>query len=128
MIVNMKNSGQCTITGKKYKKTTLTTAVNDEYVDANEVSNIKEFGDLTLHNSDIMKDTADSLLRYYKLRKEINLKYIIEKEQSGDWVAVNNVRGQSATSLVESQSIDLVGGFLSTATCCGYSAEIRMEK
>lgn len=121
MIVNMKNSGKCTITGKKYEKTILTTSVNDEYVDVNEVANIKEFGDLTLHNSDIMKDTADSLLRYYKLRKEINLKYIIEKEQSGDWVAVNNVRGQSATSLVESQSIDLVGGFLSTATCCGYS-------
>lgn len=124
MIVNMKNSGQCTITGKKYEKTTLTTAVNDEYVDANEIANVKEFGDLTLHNSDIMKDTADSLLRYYKLRKEINLKYIIEKEQSGDWVAVNNVRGQSATSLVESQSIDLVGGFLSTATCCGYSVVV----
>lgn len=124
MIVNMKNSGQCTITGKKYEKTTLTTAVNDEYVDANEVANIKEFGDLTLHNSDIMKDTADSLLRYYKLRKEIKLKYIIEKEQSGDWVAVNNVKGQSATSLVESQSIDLVGGFLSTATCWGYSVVV----
>ena len=71
-----------------------------------------------------MKETADSLLRYYKLRKEINLKYIIEKEQSGDWVAVNNVRGQSATSLVEIQSIDLVGGFLSTATCCGYSVVV----
>lgn len=124
MIVNMKNSGQCTITGKKYEKTTLTTAVNDEYVDANEVANIKEFGDLTLHNSDIMKDTADSLLRYYKLKKEIKLKYIIEKEQSGDWVAVNNVKGQSATSLVESQSIDLVGGFLSTATCWGYSVVV----
>jgi hypothetical protein len=124
MIVNMKNSGQCTITGKKYEKTTLTTAVNDEYVDANEVANIKEFGDLTLHNSDIMKDTADSLLRYYKLMKEIKLKYIIEKEQSGDWVAVNNVKGQSATSLVESQSIDLVGGFLSTATCWGYSVVV----
>lgn len=124
MIVNMKNSGQCTITGKKYEKTTLTTAVNDEYVDANEVANIKEFGDLTLHNSDIMKDTADSLLRYYKLRKEIKLKYIIEKEQSGDWVAVNNVKGQSATSLVKSQSIDLVGGFLSTATCWGYSVVV----
>lgn len=67
---------------KEIRKTTLTTAVNDEYVDANEVANIKEFGDLTLHNSDIMKDTADSLLRYYKLRKEIKLKYIIEKSKA----------------------------------------------
>lgn len=121
LIVNMETAGACTIGGKKYEKTTLKTAANDEYIEANEIVNNKDFGDLTLHNADILADVANDLLRYYKLRKEIGLKYILEKEQSGDWVAINNIRGQSSMSLIESQSIDLVGGFLATATCCGYS-------
>lgn len=121
LIVNMETAGACTIGGKKYEKTTLKTAANDEYIEANEIVNNKDFGDLTLHNADILADVTNDLLRYYKLRKEIGLKYILEKEQSGDWVAINNIRGQSSMSLIESQSIDLVGGFLATATCCGYS-------
>jgi len=124
VIVSMESAGTCTITGKQYNKTTVATTVNEEHIEANEVANIKEFGDLTLHNAEVLMDTASRLLQYYNLRKEISLKYILDKEQSGDWVAINNVKGISSMSLIESQSIDLVGGFLSEATCCGYSTVV----
>ena len=124
VIISMTESGQCTIQGNKYESSTFATVVNEDYVNANEIANVKEFGDTTLYNADTLKETAEKLLKYYKLRKEISLKYIVEKEQCGDWVSIINTKGTESMSLIESQSIDLVGGFLSAASCFGYSVVV----
>lgn len=124
IIIDMQESGQCTIQGRKYESSTFATVVNEEYLDSNEIENVKEFGDTTLYNAEVLKETAKKLLKYYKLRKEVSLKYIVEQEKSGDWVGIRNAKGNESMSLVESQDIDLVGGFLSTASCCGYSVVV----
>ena len=77
-----------------------------------------------MYNADVLEVTAKKLLDYYKLRKQIKLKYILDKEQVGDWVAIYNVKGMTSMSLIENQDIDLTGGFLSTASCCGYSVVV----
>ena len=124
LVVEMSESGKCTITGRKYDKKGFKTVIKDAQIEANETENVKEFGDFTLYNADVLAVTAKKLLDYYKLRKQIKLKYILDKEQVGDWVAIYNVKGMTSMSLIENQDIDLTGGFLSTASCCGYSVVV----
>ena len=124
LVVEMSESGKCTITGRKYDKKGFKTVIKDAQIEANETENVKEFGDFTLYNADVLEVTAKNLLDYYKLRKQIKLKYILDKEQVGDWVAIYNVKGMTSMSLIENQDIDLTGGFLSTASCCGYSVVV----
>lgn len=120
-VIDMTESGQCKIQGKKYDSSNFTTVAREEYLDSNEVENIKEFGDITLYNADIVYNTAKKLLNYYSLRKSISLKYILEKENVGEWCGISNAKGVTSISLIENQNIDLAGGFIATASCTGYS-------
>ena len=52
------------------------------------------------------------------------MKYILEDEQVGQWCNIKDVRGNVATTMLESQSLDLAGGFLSDASCRGYSTVV----
>lgn len=52
------------------------------------------------------------------------MKYLIKNERVGNWVNINDVGGNVSTTLVESQNIDLTGGYIATASCVGYSEVI----
>lgn len=119
-IVKMSSEGKCTLTGKSYTKKTFKNSVS-ETAKAGEAENIKEYGVVTLYNSAQIEDKLASLFSYLKLRKKLSMEYFVDTEQSGNWVNVKDINKNISTTLVESQDIDLTGGFISKATCRGYN-------
>lgn len=124
MDVQMSEAGECVISGLKYTASEFTYQKNVNYVEAGETENVKTYGTCTLHNASLLGDIASRLLSYHALRKKVDLKYLLDAEQVGNWVNIKDVKGNAATTLIESQSIDLTGGFIATASCRGYSTVV----
>lgn len=124
MDVLMEESAECVITGIKYEANEFSYQKNVKLVEAGETENVKTYGTCTLHNASLLEDIAERLLYYHALRKIVDLKYLLDIEQVGNWVDIRDVKGNSATTLIESQSIDLTGGFISVASCRGYSIAV----
>lgn len=121
ILVKMNAAGACTISGKKYESSEFSYQKNVDFIASGEVENIKDFGTCTLYNTNGMEDLTESLLKYYGLRKNIEMHYILEDEQVGNWCNIRDVNQRVSTTLIESQTIDLTGGFLANAKCRGYS-------
>ena len=119
--ITMESAGECIITGTKYAATDFTYQKNVDLIEAGESENIKNYGTCTLFNAELLEDIAEHLLSYHSLRKKVDMKYLLELEQVGNWANIRDIRGNTATTLIESQSIDLTGGFIATASCRGYS-------
>ena len=51
----------------------------------------------------------------------VDLKYILGLEKVGQWANIEDVKGGYSTTLIESQNMDLTGGFIAEAVCKGYS-------
>jgi hypothetical protein len=122
ILVDMSSDGECTINGKSYESTTFTISKSVDILDANKSVNVKSFTGITLHNAYTLDHKLDSLLSYYKLRNAMKMKFILENEHVGVWVDVKGKTGDDTIALIEKQSLDLTGGFISTAECLGYSA------
>ena len=54
----------------------------------------------------------------------MDLEYLLDREQVGNWININSITGKMATTLLESQTLDLSGGFIATASCRGYSVTV----
>jgi hypothetical protein len=124
MIISLDSTQECVITGRKYESTTFTYQKSVDNLDAGETENVKSFGTFTVFNADKIKEKAETLLNYYNLRKSVSIKYILESEKSGNWVNINDKLGNLSTTMIESQSIDLTGGFIATSDCIGYSSVV----
>lgn len=120
VVVNVPTEQECTISGIKYSSSEFRFQKANE-VDAGEAENIIELGTFTLYNASLMPSIAKKVLDYYALRKVVDLSYIVENEHAGNWVNIGDKNNAQATSLIESQSIDLTGGFIATSSCRGYS-------
>lgn len=121
LIINMPTAGQCQITGIKYANTTFSYEKSVDKIEAGETENIKKYSGCTIYNADILPDIAAYLLDYHALRKKVGMKYLVDLEQVGNWANINSIGGKTSTTLIESQTLDLTGGFIATATCRGYS-------
>ena len=124
LIINMPTAGQCQITGIKYANTTFSYEKRVDKIEAGETENIKKYSGCTIYNADILPDIADYLLGYHALRKKVGMKYLVDLEQVGNWANINSIGGKTSTTLIESQTLDLTGGFIATATCRGYSVVV----
>lgn len=124
LIINMPDAGQCHITGIKYANTTFSYEKRVDKIEAGETENIKKYSGCTIYNADILPDIAAYLLDYHALRKKVGMKYLIDLEQVGNWANINSIGGKTSTTLIESQTLDLTGGFIATATCRGYSVVV----
>lgn len=124
LVIHMDAAGQTKISGKRYANSTFSYQKNVEVIDAGETENIKKISGSTLYNADLLPDLAEELLKYYALRKNVRMKYLLESEQVGNWVNINSITGKTSTTLIESQSIDLSKGYIATATCRGYSVVV----
>lgn len=122
VVVNS-SGGNVKITGQKYANTSFSYELN-KTVDANEAENVVKLGKCTLVNTTLLPTIAKKILDYYALRKVVKMNYILETEHSGNWINILDANLNQSTTLVESQNIDLAGGFISTATCRGYSTVI----
>ncbi len=121
LVVHMEAAGECVISGRKYANTAFTYQKNVALLEAGETESLKKFTDCTLHNTGQLPAVAENLLNYYALRKQVNMKYLEQREQVGNWVNIESMTGGISTTLIESQSVDLTGGYIATAKCRGYS-------
>lgn len=119
--IEMNAAGTCTVTGKKYTSSKITYQKDVPILEAGESENVKKFGTCTLYNTEILSENAERLLNYYALRKKIDMKYLLDLERAGNWININSIGGNTSTTLIEEQSIDLTGGFIAKAKCRGYS-------
>ena len=127
LIINMPDAGQCHITGIKYANTTFSYEKRVDKIEAGETENIKKYSGCTIYNADILLDIAAYLLGYHALRKKVGMKYLVDLEQVGNWANINSIGGKTSTTLIESQTLDLTGGFIATATCRGYSIVVTED-
>lgn len=127
LIINMPDAGQCHITGIKYANTTFSYEKRVDKIEAGETENIKKYSGCTIYNADILPDIAAYLLDYHTLRKKVGMKYLVDLEQVGNWANINSIGGKTSTALIESQTLDLTGGFIATATCMGYSIVVTED-
>jgi len=126
LIIKMDVEGQCKITGLKYEKNDFTVEKNVDLIEAGEFKNVKEYTGCTLYNANIVQDKLEALLNYHSLRKIVEMEYLPQSyEKSGIWVNIKDVMGNNNASLIESQQLDLTGGFISTAKCRGYNPIIN---
>lgn len=127
LIINMPTAGQCQITGIKYANTTFSYEKRVDKIESGETENIKKYSGCTIYNADILPDIANYLLGYHALRKKVEMKYLVDLEQVGNWANINSIGGKTSTTLIESQTLDLTGGFIATATCMGYSIVVTED-
>lgn len=127
LIINMPDAGQCQITGIKYANTTFSYEKRVDKIEVGETENIKKYSGCTIYNADILPDIAAYLLDYHALRKKVGMKYLVNLEQVGNWANINSIGGKTSTTLIESQTLDLTGGFIATATCMGYSIVVTED-
>jgi hypothetical protein len=127
LIINMPTAGECQIKGIKYANTTFSYEKRMDKIEAGETENIKKYSGCTIYNADILPDIADYLLGYHALRKKVGMKYLVNLEQVGNWANINSIGGKTSTTLIESQTLDLTGGFIATATCMGYSIVVTED-
>lgn len=127
LIINMPAAGQCRITGIKYANTTFSYEKRVDKIESGETENIKKYSGCTIYNADILPDIAAYLLDYHALRKKVGMKYLVDLEQVGNWANINSIGGKTSTTLIESQTLDLTGGFIATATCRGYSIVVTED-
>lgn len=124
VIISMPSEADCVVKGKFYKESSFVYAVNKE-VEPGELPNVKTFGKCTLFNKMELRFNAERLLDYYGLRKKIDMRFVSNREKTGDWTSIKSINNNDSSSLLESQKLDLTGGFISTAICRGFSIDTK---
>lgn len=83
----------------------------------------KEYSGLSVYNVALLPFMARNLLEYHRLRQTLEMSYLCEEEKVGEWVGVEDTveAFKTAVTMIESQEIDLTGGFIAKAKCRGYS-------
>ena len=109
------------LSGRKYVSQEMLVSSSIEHVKAGEARSAKTFSG-TLLNFDSAQAVAENILEYYQFQQIIQTKHLSSTEKSGDWVEIENVSRSYGNflAMVESLSIDLVNGFIGSATCRGY--------
>lgn len=117
------NGGDVTINGIGYEQHEYTIQKNADLIEVGQIANIKAFSGLTLYNPSTLLKVAQQLLEWYTMRQIVKIEYICEYEKVGEWVGIQDSLNQSTYSVtrINSQTIDLCGGYLSSAECRGYS-------
>lgn len=108
------------ISGKKYVSTVLYASASVEHIKAGEVRNARNYtGSLLDYNR--AKAVAERILGYCQNQLVIKTKHLAGEEHAGAWVEIENEKVAYADFVcaIESETIDLSGGFISTAKCRG---------
>lgn len=125
IIIALDEEKECTISGIKYETVTNVVTASEKNIAVGESKNVKKYTGCTLINTGSVKANAERMLDYHKLRQTLSMRIINEGERVGEWCAVEEVSGKMSITGIKSQSIDLTGGFIATATCRGYSQEVK---
>ena len=123
-VIDVADNGEVAINGMGYEKTEYTVSKDVTAIEVGQVAKVKAFSGLTLYNMQILSKVVAQLLSWYSLRQKMTIEYICESEKVGEWVGVQDSIKASmfAITRINSQKIDLTGGYLATADCRGYSS------
>lgn len=121
IVVNMEQAGTCLISGRIWESNAITYVENLPFIAAGEQENVITFAGCTLYTMERVKELAQRLLRYYQLRQRLEIQVLLGKEQAGAWCNIRDEHGNTATTGIVSQSIDLTGGFIAKTVCKGYA-------
>ena len=122
-VVNMSAAGDCVIIGKRYNSEDFAVSMSQS-ISAGETENNKTYS-AKLYPSN-PATVAAWLQTYFSWRRELSTRIIATAEQVGDWCGVIDTNGQMTGVFIESQTIDLTGGFLSDLSGRGYSEQIGL--
>ncbi len=116
--IDITQAGNCVIKGTKYEAAEYSSALRDDVLPAGEKENVKAFKSSLLQANG--RELLKALKNFYSLKKSTDMKIFLEDEKVGDWIGILDVSGNIAYGFIESQSIDLTGGFISTIHSAGY--------
>lgn len=120
VVISVPTDSAIIITGVPYNEAKFSVTKTVGSIQTGEFENTKTFSGCTLYNSEAAQEKLSELLKYYKLRKKVDCKYLLNSEGVGNWVNIKDIKNRNNASVIESQSIDLTGGFIATAKCRGY--------
>lgn len=120
-IIQMAEYGNCIITGGAYHDMQSTFTRSIDIPEVNEIDNTISVKNATLVDKNNSYLLAERLMDYYSMRREINLRYVLDGEHTGRWVSVKSYQGMYINGAIESQEIDLAGGFISSSKIVGYN-------
>lgn len=123
-VVRMEEPGECILKGYGYDKKEMVYTSTLDKAEAGEDENVTSYNGCTLLNAERAKKVADKLLKHHKLRQVVSIRYLLEDEHAGEWVSIRDGENGTYITGITSQSIDLTGGFIATATCRGYSQAV----
>lgn len=121
VVVEMDREGECLISGRQYESVENTYTVSVPITEAGEVRKAKGYKGCTLMDAEKAKVQAERILDYYRMRQLVEMRYINEGENVGNWCDITLAGGGQATTGIISQTLDLTGGNIATAKCRGYS-------
>ena len=120
--VLMAADGKCTVSGKSYESNSYTVTKKVEKLESGEIENVKEYSSVPLCGPDkVIRENLESLLSFFQLRKLVSMEFFVETEKVGNWINIRDMKGNTATTSLISQDIDLAGGYIASASCRGYS-------
>lgn len=120
VVISVPSDSAIIISGIPYNEAKFSVTKTVGTIQTGEFENTKTFSGCTLYNSEAAQEKLEELLKYYKLRKKVDCKYLLNSEGVGNWVNIKDTKARNNASVIESQSIDLTGGFIATAKCRGY--------
>lgn len=123
-IVKVESAAEYVISGKTYEEISNTLYLSVDEINANEKENVKGFGTLTLAPVGGYEQVAKKLLDYFSLRLVIKVKFLMDDEYVANWARIQRGKSKEFYAFFESLETDLVGGFISTASCRGYSKSV----
>lgn len=125
VVVKLTQTAEVVINGVGFDTTDFAISKTVSALEKGQKENIKTFGNITLYNVNILNDIAERLFKWFGLRQKVSIEYICDSEKVGEWVGIQDATNNAryAISCINTQSIDLVGGFTAKAECRGYSNE-----
>ena len=124
--ISMASDGNVTIRGYGYTTNEFTITKNVDQIENGHTPNVKAFSGLTICNTQLLPEIAQRLLDWYSLRQNVEIEYLCDSEKVGEWVSIEDslADGKYAVTNINSQTIDLTGGYIAKAKCKGYSTVV----
>lgn len=116
VVISVATESEVVITGKKYVSEKLSATASIEHIKAGELRSAKTFSG-TLMNFKMAQQAANDILAYYQKQWNIQTKHISGDEKVGGYVEIENPEEgcMDFVAVLESATIDLTGGFISSA-------------
>lgn len=124
VVVSMEQSGECIISGRKYEANKNAYTASVDTVEAGENPNTKTYKGCTMLDATKVQEIAEYLLNSHQLRHRVEMRYINAGEAVGNWCDVALMGGGHSATCILSQTLNLTGGNIATASCRGYNRTV----